>query len=152
MTEEKHEYIGDEITSSNRSLLKVRDLVERGEVKDFEALMLLLKQILQKEMDEPQRIFWTEPQVTSRGQREKITEMVFEEFNLPYLQFAPSGLLSLFSAGFTTGLVIECGEGLTQSHLSQEGQMIKAASATLPLGGKDINDYLSRSLLPALGH
>ena len=47
--------------------------------------------------------------------RKQYAEMLFETFHLPSICVANSAPLSLYASGRTTGLVVECGAGLTSS-------------------------------------
>ena len=51
-----------------------------------------------------------------------ITSM-FETFNVNSLYICNPAMLTLFSAGLTTGVVVESGDGITQTFGVCEGQM-----------------------------
>ncbi|EGT47335.1 hypothetical protein CAEBREN_19877 [Caenorhabditis brenneri] len=52
--------------------------------------------------------------VTSlKANREKMTEIMFERFNVPSYYVAIDSVLALYSTGRTTGIVINSGEGGT---------------------------------------
>ena len=56
-----------------------------------------------------------------QADRERLTQLLFEQFNLAGLYLGEQGVLSLYSAGKTTGTVIDLGHGKTgeachQSH------------------------------------
>jgi actin-related protein len=45
----------------------------------------------------------------TRQNKEKMTELMFEGFEVPYLHIANPAVLSLFSQGMVTGVVVDCG-------------------------------------------
>jgi actin-related protein len=59
----------------------------------------------------------------------------------------PTPLLSLFSVGLTTGLIIESGDGLTWICPIINGQMIEHSVQKLPLAGVDVNQNLKNLLM-----
>jgi len=59
----------------------------------------------------------------------------------------PTPILSIFSVGLTTGLVIESGDGMTWICPIVNGQIIDSAVQKLPLAGTDVNQYLKNLLM-----
>ena len=59
----------------------------------------------------------------------------------------PTPLLSLFSVGLTTGLVIESGDGLTWIVPIINGSIVQHAVQKLPLAGIDVNQNLKSLLM-----
>jgi len=60
-------------------------------------------------------ILMTEAPLTPKKNREEMTQILFEVFNIPCLYVAVQGLLSLYSQGKTTGLVVDSGDGATHT-------------------------------------
>ena len=50
-----------------------------------------------------------------------MTEIMFEKFEVPAFYISNPGVLSLYSSGKTTGLVLESGEGVTHTVPIYEG-------------------------------
>lgn len=48
-----------------------------------------------------------------QADRERLTQLLFEQFNLGGLYLGEQGVLSLYSTGKTTGTVIDLGHGKT---------------------------------------
>jgi actin-related protein len=63
---------------------------------------------------------------------------MFETFNVPAMYLANQAVLSLYSAGRTTGIVCESGDGVTQAAPIYEGFYIPHAVAKIQIGGRDL--------------
>lgn len=48
--------------------------------------------------------------LSSKQQREKLTQVVFESFNAPCFYLSVKSVLSLYSSGRTSGLVLDSGD------------------------------------------
>ena len=59
------------------------------------------------------RILLTEPPMNPKGNREKMTELMFENFQVKGLYIEIQQVLSLYSNGRITGIVCDSGDGVT---------------------------------------
>ena len=59
-------------------------------------------------------------------------------------------VLSLFSTGRTTGIVLEAGEGVITAVPIYEGFALKHAVLRLPLAGQDLTRFLMKVRIKAL--
>jgi actin-related protein len=50
-----------------------------------------------------------------------LLQIMFEIFNVPAMYVTKATLLSLYAAGRTTGIVLECGDGVAQTLPIYEG-------------------------------
>jgi len=57
----------------------------------------------------------TEAPRNPKANREKMTEIMFETFEVPAYYLAIQAVLSLYSSGRTTGLVLDAGDGVTHT-------------------------------------
>lgn len=55
----------------------------------------------------------TEAPLNPQANREKAAEIFFETFNVPALYIQIQAVLSLYSSGRTTGVVLDSGDGVT---------------------------------------
>ncbi|KAB8210261.1 hypothetical protein BDV34DRAFT_209672 [Aspergillus parasiticus] len=79
--------------------------------------------------------------------REKMTQVMFETFNLPAMYVANQPVLSLYAAGLTTGVAIESGDGLTQVVPVNEGYSTPNTFSRIDdLAGTDLTNYLANTL------
>ena len=76
---------------------------------------------------------------------------MFETFKCPALYVSMQAVLSLYAAGKTTGLVIDCGDGVTNSVPIFEDHALNHAIVRQNFAGRDLTDYLMH-LLVAKGY
>jgi len=86
----------------------------------------------------------TEAPLNPRSNREFMAETMFETFYCPKLYVIIQSVLALYSSGYTSGLVVDSGDGLTFSIPIFEGAAITPAIRRLELGGRDLTTYLMK--------
>ncbi len=79
-----------------------------------------------------------------------MTEIMFENFDVPAFYLAIQAVLSLYSSGKTTGLVLDAGDGVTHTVPIYEGYALPHAIQRNDLAGRDLTQYL-RKLLNEVG-
>lgn len=79
-----------------------------------------------------------------------MTEIMFETFNVPSLYIAIQSVLSLYSTGSTTGLVLDSGAGVTHTVPVYEGYALPHAVEKNNYSGDSVDKYL-HSLLDEAG-
>lgn len=67
----------------------------------------------------------TEAPHNPRSNREKMAEVMFEKFNVPALYVNIQAILSLYSTGRTTGIVMDSGDGVSHVVPVYEGQSVE---------------------------
>ena len=88
----------------------------------------------------------TEPPLNPREKRETMISLAFETFSFPRTYVANPAVLAMYSAGRTTGIVIDSGYGVTHTVPVYEGQALPHAIAQLYLAGEDLTEYLMKLL------
>lgn len=112
----------------------------RGEVKDWDQMEKLWQRVMDKigltSPDSASVLIVESPRATV-AERSRWAEMLFEK-SVPSICFASSGPLSLFASGRTTGMVVECGAGLTSVVPVFEGLALTHAVICMDYGGQDL--------------
>lgn len=89
----------------------------------------------------------TQPPFASNPQREKLTEVMFEEFSASQYFLANQAALALYASGRTEGVVLDSGDGLTRVIPFCAGEMVGGqAGKEMKLAGQALTDYLLRKL------
>mmetsp|Transcript_29698 Transcript_29698/g.28878 ORF Transcript_29698/g.28878 Transcript_29698/m.28878 type:complete len:150 (-) Transcript_29698:477-926(-) len=88
----------------------------------------------------------TEAPLNPYFNRMKTAEIFFETFGTPSLFFQTQAVLSLYAQGRTTGVVLDCGDGVCHCSPVYEGFSINSAVQRIDLGGRDITMHLMNLL------
>src|SRR3989338_3823819 len=96
--------------------------MHHGEIRDMTEWIDIMDHV-EKELDsfEDHPVMITMARFNPRTQIDKLTKEMFERYNVPGLYIAFPSVLSLYSTGRTTGLVVGCGDGVTHCDPIVEG-------------------------------
>ncbi len=140
---------GDNFIGSNaqnlRGLLKIRYPIEHGIVTDWEDMELIWQSIYNNDLKisaEDHGVLLTEAPLNPKSNREKMSEIFYESFNVPALYISIQAVLSLYASGQTTGLVLDSGDGVTHSVPVYEGFSIPNSIQRIDIAGRDITEQL----------
>lgn len=79
-----------------------------------------------------------------------MTKIMFENFDVPKYYVGIQAVLSLYSSGKTTGLVLDAGDGVTHTVPIFEGYALPHAIERNNLAGRELTNYMKK-LLNELG-
>jgi len=146
--ESKDEYLGDE-AQQKRGVLKISYPIEHGIVKDWDDMEKIWNHTFYVELrvsPDEHPVLLTEAPLNPKVNREKMTQVMFETFNVPCMYVAIQAVLSLYSAGRTTGIVCDSGDGVTHTVPIYEGFSILHAVNKVPIAGRDLTHFLAKLL------
>ncbi|CAL0318849.1 unnamed protein product [Lupinus luteus] len=91
-------------------------------------------------------VLLTEAPCNRKWNREHMTQIMFETFDVPAMYVAVDAVLSLYASGRTTGIVLGSGYDVTHSVPVYEGYSLPHAITRLNLGGDHITNALTEIL------
>jgi centractin len=128
----------------HRGLLKLAYPMEHGHVTDWDSMQRVMRHVsddlVGPSKDHP--VLVTEAPNASADQRNRIAQIVFEELQHPSLVLSVQAVLSLYSSGLTTGVVLDIGDGVTHACPVVEGYSVREAVRRVDFGGRDVTSYL----------
>ena len=138
-------YVGNDV-SRMRGVLKIKHPIERGQIMDWDSYYEILNYIFYSllRIDDLSNypVFYCEAPFIQGETKEYIARLLLETHRAKSLVMMPTPLLSLFSVGLTTGLVIESGSGITWVTPIVNGKIIQHAVQKLSLAGMDVDQNL----------
>nr|XP_033777897.1 actin-1-like isoform X2 [Geotrypetes seraphini] len=144
----KDYYVGKE-AQAKRDVLHLKYPLERGIISSWDDMEKIWKYVYKQELKtKPQErpLLMSEPPLNPLHNRTKMTEVLFETLKVPAMYMSIQAILALYESANTTGLVLDCGDGVTHAVPIFEGYCLPHAVSKLHIAGKDINDYLKKLL------
>merc|ERR1719334_3050260 len=144
----KDVYIGDE-ARSRQGMLSLKYPIDHGVITSWDDMEKSWDHTFRNELRvEPEEhpILCTEAPLNPKSNREKMITTMFETFNVPSFYVAVQAVLSLYSSGRTTGIVFDCGDGVSHTVPIYEGYCLPHAVQRLDLAGRDLTDWMIKLL------
>ena len=145
----KEHFVGDD-AQAKRGVLSIRYPIEHGVVTNWDDMEKIWHHTFYSELriqPEDQNVLLTEAPMNPKQNREKMTQIMFETFNVPAMYVGIQAVLSLYSSGRTTGIVVDSGDGVTHTVPIYEGYSMPHAVMRVDMAGRDMTEHLQKLLM-----
>jgi actin beta/gamma 1 len=151
--ENKDVYVGQE-AQEKRGVCILKYPIEHGIINNWDDMEKIWHHTFYDELrvsPNERMVMLTEAPLNPKNNRERMTTIMFETFNVPGIYIGIQAVLSLYSAGKTTGIVMDAGDGVSHFVPIFEGYAFPHAIMRINLAGRDLTEYLVK-ILSERGH
>uniref|UniRef100_A0A3P8RPQ4 Uncharacterized protein n=1 Tax=Amphiprion percula TaxID=161767 RepID=A0A3P8RPQ4_AMPPE len=144
---ERETYIGHD-AQHMRGVLALKHPIKNGIIRNWDEMEKIWHHTFQQLCVEPEDhpVLLTEAAMNPLENRQRMVEIMFECFNVPFTYVAMQAVLALYAAGRTTGVVFDSGDGVSHSVPVFEGYCLPHAVQRFPLAGVDVTMHLKKLL------
>ena len=124
--------------------------IKNTRITDWDDFELFLDHLFKNELKinpEEYGIFITEPPLTPKDYRERLTKLLFERFNAPFIFTTNGAVLTSYGARKYSGFVLDCGYDSTRIVPIECGYPYSSCIQTVDVGGKDVSEFLFKNLV-----
>ncbi|KAK4700027.1 actin-related protein 2, partial [Phenoliferia sp. Uapishka_3] len=141
--------VGD-LASEYRQYLQLTQPMEHGIVRNWDDMKLLWDYTFHDKLKVDttgRKILLTEPPMNPTKNREKMVEVMFEDYQFGGVYVAIQAVLTLYAQGLQTGVVVDSGDGVTHIVPVYDGFSLPHLTRRLDVAGRDVTRYLIKLLL-----
>ena len=157
--------VGDE-AAEYRNYLQVTQPMEHGIIQNWEDMTHLWNYTFDEKLrvdPRGRKVMLTEPPMNPKKNREKMVQVMFEEYGFGGVYVAIQAVLTLYAQGLskipsirciidsklglTTGVVVDSGDGVTHIVPVYDGFALPHLTRRLDIAGRDVTRYLIKLLL-----
>ncbi|MBD3195214.1 MAG: hypothetical protein GF317_09175 [Candidatus Lokiarchaeota archaeon] len=149
--QEQELYVGDEIQSVG--LYKIVPPIEQGRITDWVYFERMIDYIFYNLRVDPTlvNILFSVHPLFPKQDTERLFKLFLEKYQCRSFYPVLDSMLTLYSGGFQTGLVIEIGDSSTRIIPIYEGYKLEHAVRVLEIGGKYLTRYMGEILKDSIG-
>jgi actin-related protein len=121
--------------------MELKNIMLNGLIEDWDAFEYLMDYAYSKCLfTDPQHhpVVFTESPLNTKQKREKLTELMFEKYNVPGIMVCKNAAAAAFSCTIPTGIIVDSGATHTSAIPIYEGYVICNAIVSTPMGGNFI--------------
>ncbi|KAF3307835.1 Arp2/3 complex subunit, actin nucleation center [Orbilia oligospora] len=140
---------GDE-AAKVRTMLQISYPMENGIVKKWDDMLHLWDYTFNEKLQiDPtgRKILLTEPPLNPLSNREKMCEVMFENYNFGGVYVAIQAVLALYAQGLSSGVVVDSGDGVTHIVPVYESVVLNHLTRRLDVAGRNVTRQLIKLLL-----
>lgn len=141
-SDKKDCYVGDEARNPSNP-------IECGKVVNWDDMEKVWHHMFYNELrisPDEKPVLLSQPPQNPHADKERITQIMFETFDVPAMYLAEQAALAIYSAGQTSGLVLDSGHGITHAVPVNDGFAIQHAVTRLNFAGNSLTTYLQKLL------
>ena len=141
-------FVGSEAASIS-GVLNINNPISEGVINNWDDIEKMLGFIFSSELKvDPSEynILLTETPMNPKENKEKLAQIMFENFNIQGLYIALESLLSLFNAGKDTGISVDIGDGISSFVPIYYGCSLPHAIKRSNLAGRILTQYMKKLL------
>ncbi len=147
-SEQKDYFVGSQ-ANEKRGICTLKYPIEHGMVENWDDMEKIWEHTFNTELrlnSEEHKVMLTEAPMNPKTNREKMTQIMFDTFNVPALYVAIQAVLALYSSGKFTGIVCDSGDGVTHFVPIFDGYALPHSIERINLAGRDLTDYMLKIL------
>nr|XP_046228181.1 uncharacterized protein LOC124050094 [Scatophagus argus] len=144
---ERDTYIGHE-AQHMRGVLALKHPIKNGIIRNWDEMEKIWHHTFQQLRVDPEDhpVLLTEAAMNPLENRQRMVEVMFECFSVPFTYVAMQAVLALYAAGRYTGVVFDSGDGVSHSVPVFDGYCLPHAVQRFPLAGVDVTLHLKKLL------
>ena len=130
--------------------LKIEHPIQKGSIKNWNDLNYFLDNLFKNELKIDCKNFGiliTETSSTSKLEREKLVELIFDNYEFSQIYINNGAILSLYGACKFSGFVLDSGYDFSEIVPIRNGYPFKNTIKSIDIGGNDINEYLKKLIM-----
>lgn len=122
---------------AKKDTYSIYEPIKRGIIEDWENMQWIWDHIFQELNLEPRNcnVLMTDSLFNVKENRCRMAEIMFEHFKVKSLAVMNTAALSMYSTGKVSGLIVECGEGISYTVPVFEGYALPHAKIKMDIAG-----------------